>query len=212
MWEQARGIEDDHSQTLALRRIELRLRQPTEDGETVIRLLTNVPVAQLSACDVARLYHHRWKIEEAFQRLESVLNSEIASLRHPREALLAFGVAALAYNVLAVVDAARSRQHRLDIAQRVLSAYFIATDIKAHYAGMLIAVIPESRACFDPMTAPQLSQALLNIAAHVTPRTLRKHACAPKLQAKKDYVAVSVARRHIATDGVLAQGRINGPP
>ena len=48
-----------------------------------------------------------------FQRLESVLNSEISSLGHPRAALLAFGVAVLAYNVLAVLPQVVSAKHEL---------------------------------------------------------------------------------------------------
>jgi hypothetical protein len=38
--------------------------------------------------------------------LESVLNSEIRTLGYPRAALLAFSIAVLAYNVLAVLQAA----------------------------------------------------------------------------------------------------------
>lgn len=58
--------------------IELRLDAPTEDGETTIRLWTNLP-AWVSAAQVATLYRRRWRIEGMFQRLESVLHSEIAS-------------------------------------------------------------------------------------------------------------------------------------
>jgi IS4 transposase len=42
------------------------------------------------------LYRRRWRIEGMFQRLESVLHSEIASLGHPRAALLGFAVSLLA--------------------------------------------------------------------------------------------------------------------
>ncbi len=39
-----------------------------------------------------------------FQRLESVLNSEIRNLDHPRAALLGFAVTVVAYNVLALLQ------------------------------------------------------------------------------------------------------------
>jgi hypothetical protein len=143
VYEQMVSIKRDEGEVLKLRRIEVRLKKPTEDGDTVIRLLSNLPATELPACEVAALYRRRWRIEAMFQRLESVLNSEIASLGHPRAALLAFGVAALAYNVLAVIAAAVNRQHQLDATKLDLSMYFIAMEIKAHYAGMMIAIAPD---------------------------------------------------------------------
>jgi hypothetical protein len=86
----------------AWRCVELRLDTPTEDGETTIRLWTNLP-ARVSAAEVAALYRRRWRIEGLFQRLEGALHSEIASLGHPRAALLGFAVSLLAYNVLALI-------------------------------------------------------------------------------------------------------------
>jgi len=52
----------------------------------------------MKATKLAQLYRRRWRIENLFQRLESVLHSEVRTLGHPRAALLAFGVALLAYN------------------------------------------------------------------------------------------------------------------
>ena len=100
VWEQAVCIKDDAGAPLPLRRIELQLDTPTEDGDTKIRLLTNVPQQEVDALTLARLYRRRWHIETLFQRLESVLHSEIPTLGQPRAALLAFGVSILAYNVL----------------------------------------------------------------------------------------------------------------
>lgn len=206
--EQTVRIEDEDGTTLDLRRIELQLKQATEDGDTIIRLLSNLPADEFSACDIAQLYRRRWKIEGMFQRLESVLNSEFPSLSHPRAALLAFGVAALAYNVLAVVEAAVSHQHRLDATRLELSQYFIAMEIKAYYAGMLLAVAAEAWTPFERMPVPQLRRTLLDIASHVDPRTLRKHARAPKSPLRKGYVAGHIARKHVSTARVLAEGGI----
>jgi len=61
------------------RRIELALDKPTEAGERVIRLWSNLS-EEISAARIAELYRTRWRIEGMFQRLESVLNSEIRSL------------------------------------------------------------------------------------------------------------------------------------
>jgi IS4 transposase len=113
VFEQAVEVEDEQGRRMRLRRIELQLDEPTEDGDTCIRLLTNVPAERMGAKEVARLYRRRWSIEGMFGRLESVLKSEVKTLGYPRAALLAFGVAAMAYNVLAVMLAAVETEHRL---------------------------------------------------------------------------------------------------
>jgi IS4 transposase len=89
VYEQPVTIDDEAGKTLSLRRIELELDQPTEDGDTMIRLLTSLPAETFDACAVARLYRRRWTIEGLFQRLESVLKSEVRTLGYPRAALLA---------------------------------------------------------------------------------------------------------------------------
>lgn len=69
------------------RRIEIALHTPTDAGDRTIVLWSNLP-AQIDAPTLARLYRQRWRIEGMFGRLESVLNSEIKTLGHPRAALL----------------------------------------------------------------------------------------------------------------------------
>jgi IS4 transposase len=134
VFEQAVRVEGE--EPLELRRIEVHLEEPTEDGETVIRLLTNVPEEKLSALEVAELYRKRWKIEGMFGELEAVLKSEVRSLGRPRAALLAFGVAVLAYNVLSVVKSAVEASHDLEAANMQVSTYYIATEVKFAYGGM----------------------------------------------------------------------------
>ncbi|RWA51003.1 hypothetical protein AU476_26530 [Cupriavidus sp. UYMSc13B] len=99
--------------------------------------------------------------QNLFQRLESVLNSEIRSLSQPRAALLAFGVAALASNVLSVIATAVRIRHELDTSDIELSPYYLASEIRATYAGMMIAVPAEVWQAYDPLTPAQLSRTLL---------------------------------------------------
>jgi len=203
VFEQAVQIEDEAGRQLALRRVELHLDEPTEDGETVIRLLTNVPAERMNAQEVAKLYRRRWSIENMFGRLESVFQSEVPGLGNPRAALLAFGVACMTYNILAVLQSAVETEHRLDAASFQISSYYIADEVRSNYGGMMIAMPAAEWQKFETLSAPELGHTLLRMAANVKPARLRKHPRKPKKKAKKGYVAGGVARRHVATARVL---------
>lgn len=198
------GAEDP----LVARRIEIELDHPTEDGDTMIRVLTNLPEERFDACAVAHLYRRRWTIEGLFQRLESVLNSEVRTLGYPRAALLAFSVAVLAYNLLAVLQATVEAEHDLAAKGIELSSYFVAGEVKAYYAGMIVAVPPAVWATFDAQSPAEVSSALRAIAAQVDPRALRKHPRKPKPKVKKGYAARASVQRHVATARVLNEGGV----
>ena len=109
------------------RRMELTLDESTDAGDVVIRLWSNLP-DEVSAAQIAQLYRKRWHIEGMFQRLESVLHSEIRSLGHPRSAL-----AVLAYNVLAVLKRGVEQAHDAADGESVappldVSTYYLAQD------------------------------------------------------------------------------------
>ena len=209
VYQQCVCFEDEQGVSHTLRRVELRLNEPTEDGEWIIRLLTNAPAA-LKAKRLAKLYRRRWRIENLFQRLESVLHSEVRTLGHPRAALLAFGVALLAYNVLALLQTAVRIRHAptLDEAQMELSSYYIATEIKANYAGMLIAVTARAWQRYESLSAKELAKLLLVLATKVNPRQFRSYPRKQKAVKKKGYVSKRTASSHVATARVLAAGRI----
>lgn len=207
--EQLVSIPDEQGEVLLLRRIELQLDKPTDDGDTVIRLLTNLPKSTFSAGYIASLYRRRWRIENMFQRLEGALNSEITTLAHPRAALLAFGVAVLAYNVLALIERAIEVRHQLDRNGEIeLSAFYLALEIKAAYEGMMIALPSTDWQHYDALDAGELAVLLLQIAGHADPRRLRKHKRGPKVPKKPGYVSGAEARKHVATAQVLKDGRI----
>jgi IS4 transposase len=213
VFEQAVQVEDDQGRLLTLRRIELQLDEPTEEGEPLIRLLTNAPEDKLSAEQVACLYRKRWSIEGMFQSLESALHSEVRTLGQPRAALLAFGTAVVAYNILAVIQAAIEVAHPEAKAEGIeISPFFVATEVKATYGGMMIALVDEIWAAFDEQSPLQLSQTLVLIAQHAQPKRLRKHPRGPRRKTKKGYVEGRTARRHVSTARVLASGRIDSTP
>jgi len=199
---------DPQGRRRRMRRVVLELDQPTEDGETTIRLLTNTSVRQLSACSAARMYRNRWRIENMFQRLEAALHSEVRALGAPRAALLAFAVAVVAYNVLALVQRAIRVAHPPEQTGIELSFYYVANELRSHYAGMMVALPQQTWRHTDFDSPKQLARRLLQLARCVDPRKLRKRPRSPKPKPRPGYAPASAARRHVATSRVLQAGRV----
>ena len=194
-------------QAAAWRRVELALDAPTEAGERAIRLWTNLP-EEVDAGRIARLYRARWTVEGMFQRLENVLRSEIAGLAHPRAALLGFAVAALAHNVLTLIQRCVERAHRAEgqPAPKV-STYHLAWQIRGGYGGMLIALPPEHRpSCVEADPAP-LAERLMHLARRVDLRQVVASKRGPKIHKPKPYIDGAAARAHVSTARILAQAK-----
>jgi IS4 transposase len=207
---QVQAVHDAQAVLPAWRRIEIELATPTEAGETVIRLWTNLP-ATVDAATIAALYRKRWRIEGMFQRLESVLHSEIKSLGHPRAALLGFTVAVLAYNVLSLLQRAVEQAHRQEHPGLDVSTYHLAEHVKSGYEGMLIAVPAEHWPNAAGHTAESVAETLLRLARRILPKQVATSKRAPKLDKPKGYVDASIARSHVSTARVLKQARAKRP-
>jgi IS4 transposase len=191
------------------RRIELALDTPTEAGEGVIRLWSNLP-ERVDARQIAQLYRRRWCVEGMFQRLEAALHSEIRSLGHPRAALLGFAVAVLAYNVLALLQRCIERAHQDTDPALQVSVYHLALQIRSGYEGMLIALPAERWPSGDAGPAAVAAH-LTRLARNVVPRQVAATPRGPKRAAKRGYVDAAVARAHVATARVLAQAEAKRP-
>jgi IS4 transposase len=192
------------------RRIELTLDKPTEAGDTVILLWSNLPAA-VGAHEIARLYRKRWRIEGMFQRLESVLHSEIRTLGHPRAALLGFTVAVLAYNVLATlkrsVEAAHAAADETGAAPPDVSTYYLAVQIRSQYEGMLIALPPDEWSHWSDATPDVITGKLLELARCVDPIQVRTRTRGPKTRKPAPYVEGAVARAHHSTARLLKRAK-----
>lgn len=212
VYEQAVQLDLADGGSMPMRRIELHLDHPTEDGDTVIRILSNLPPT-VNAKRIATLYRRRWSIERMFQWLESVLQSEITSLGYPRAALFAFSVAVLAFNVLSTIRSAIERQHAVDPKDEKarLSFYYIAGEIRASYTGMMIAVPSEAWRQYQDLSPRAFSSALLRIAAHVDLGRMRGHPRGPKKPVKKTGPS-GKARPHVSTVRVLANSKLGRRP
>lgn len=191
-------------QTLVVRRITIRLDEPTRSGETEIHLLTNLPQNQANAYRVAELYLQRWTIENAFQEIEQALRSEIHTLGYPGAALLGFAIAVLTYNALSLAKWAIEKEHHESIQREQLSGYYLASAVSADYGGMMIA-LPENEWTdrFASLTPQQFAAHLRACARHVRPDTFRKNVRGPKLPRPKR--SSGAINHHVSTARLIAE-------
>jgi hypothetical protein len=199
-------LRDARGRPQRFRRIEVRLKQPTRDGDHFIALITNLPRSRVPAKRVAELYRQRWTIETAFQELEGHLHSEINTLGYPKAALFGFCLALVAYNTLAVVFAALRSVHGEDTVDQHLSGYYLAQEIAEVARGMLIAIPAEDWQVFSGFTTSQMVDVLQDLARHVRLRAFRKHPRGPKKPPPKR--PWDPKQPHVSTAKLLKQRKL----
>jgi len=170
VYEQKVRLSGSHDCELVIRRITIKLLQPTRDKDLEIHLLANLP-AKITACKIAAAYLSRWKIEAAFHKLTMVLRCELNTLGYPEAALFGFCLAVVMYNALSAVMAAlRVARPELTTAtgkKQKLSFYYVADEIAGVWRGMAL-VIPASywTTTFAQRTPAQMAKILLWLARH----------------------------------------------
>lgn len=203
----SQSSDPDHAK-LTLRRITIKLDNPTRDDETEIHILTNVSAEDADAIQIAELYRKRWRIEYAFQELGQAFNSEIDTLCYPPAALLAFCVAVNLYNVLSVMKAAMRTAHKDPSLLTELSVYYLGTEISAAYWGMMIAIPPSHwTKAFATLTATEMASVLRDLALATKIDRFRKHKRGPKRPPPKR--TGGYREKHVSTARLIA-GRNGG--
>lgn len=200
VYEQAMQILDNEDNCRVIRRVTVKLHEPTRDGETEIHILTNLP-KKVGSLRIAQLYSDRWTIETAFQELAENLDGEINTLGYPKAALFAFSLALVAYNILSVVRAAMRATHGADETEN-MSTYYMADEIAGTYRGMMV-VLPSRfwTKQFANLTASRMAKALLHIAKNTSPNDYRKNKWSPKKKKKKQ--GKLTRRKHVSTAQIL---------
>lgn len=195
---------DPHAPTLVLRRITIKLDQPTRDGDSELHIVTNVPEEDADAITLAELYRKRWTIEYAFQELGQALHAEIDTLCYPQAALLALCVGLTTYNVLSVIKAAMRSAHKDPSLVMDLSGYYLAAEIEATYWGMLIAIGPRQwTKHFARLTATQMATLLKQLARNVDVGRFKKHKRSPKKPPPQR--TGGLREKHVSTQRLLNQ-------
>jgi hypothetical protein len=180
VYEQELQVADLQGNTLTLRRITVKLKTPTRDGDTEIHLLTNLPATSASARKVAGLYAKRWTIETMFQELTETLTCEVNALGYPKAALFGFCLALMAYHAVSLIKAALRAVHGRETVEKEISAYYLSLEISQTYDGMMVAIPAPRWEVFRRLTHAELARLLKNLAARANLRRYQKHPRGPK--------------------------------
>lgn len=177
VYEQGLRLTTADGEEITVRRVTLKLDEPTRDGDTELHLLTNLP-NKVSATTVALTYASRWQIETAFAKLTTVLKCELNTLGYPEAALFGFCLAVVMYNAMSVVLAALRATHP-EVAptsggtgtakkEITFSFFYLADEISGVTRGMVIAIPAQHWIdAFAKLTAQQLAKKLLWLARRV---------------------------------------------
>jgi Transposase DDE domain len=200
-----------------LRCVIVRRFEPTEEGDTEVRLLSNVPPEKADAVTLAGVYLRRWKVENAFQELTEQLRCEVDTLGYPRAALFGFSLAVCAYNLLAVLKGALAAVHGQEKVEKELSTHALAQEISQDLSGLKIALGEEYWGRFAAMTGAALAGWLEGVARRVPWQAYgkaKRSAARAQAPAPDDPPKRKGSRRrtHVSTARVLQDHRMKQSP
>lgn len=198
--QRARLVASDGSKIKIVRRVSMKLDQPTRDHDTELHILTNLP-RRVSAQRVAELYRDRWTIETAFEEIALNLQGEIETFGYPRAALFAFSTALAVFNIYRLMVIALEVAHGEEAARR-MSMYYICEECAHVYRGMMIAIPPDYwRERYAALTPSQMARELLRLARNASPSRYAKSKRGPKKKKRKQS---KWRRPHVSTYRVLS--------
>jgi hypothetical protein len=204
VYEQPLLVRDPASgETMRVRRITLKLTEPTRDGDTARHILANVPLPKASAAHLARLYGKRWSIETAFFEITTTLSCEINTVGYPKAALFTCCLALLAYNAVSLIKAALRRAHGRQQVNDEVSGYYLALEIGRTYDGMMIAIPAPHWALFRALSDKEFADALHEVASSVHLSRYQKHPRGPKKRPPERTAYQN--GKHVSTAKLLAQ-------
>jgi len=164
---------------LVIRRVMVKLKEPTRDGDYEIFLLTNLLADEADALEISEAYRKRWRIETVMQVLTEVLRCEIKPLCYPKAALFGFAIALVMYNALSIVLAAIKAAHGRETGP-TLSRFYMALEIAQTTDGMLIALPPSRWEPLEDAPPEHLAREMLRVAEQMDLRYYLKSTRGPK--------------------------------
>lgn len=164
---------------MTVRRVVIKLLEPTRDGDTEMTILTNLPVDDACAVRVTELYRDRWKVETAFMHMTLHLNCEIDALCYPAASLFCFAISLVSFNALSVIKSMVACKHGRE-ASESLSHYFLCDEIAGDSRGLLIALEDSLWDEVVEMPLEEFCTELLQIAGSMKMKNYRKSVRGPK--------------------------------
>ncbi len=206
VYEQAVELRDPATgEQKRFRRVTVMLNTPTRDGDLEIHLFANLPASRVSAPKVAELYRKRWTLEDAFCELTLHLRCELNTLGYPKAALFAFCVAVCSYNLLAAIKGALRGVHGEEKTQTEVSNYFLTNEVRNVYAGMMIALPPETWTIFQKMSSVDLAAHLIQWASAANLARYPKQRHGPR---KPKQPCPNAQFQHVSTAKLLEESRL----
>jgi hypothetical protein len=200
VYEQTIYLEDDDGKRWRMRRVVLRLDEPTRDGDSEIGLISNLP-QKVTARKVADTYRKRWTIETGFAELTDTLACEVDTLCYPQAALFVFCVALAAYNVQSAIKGVMRAVHGEEEIDEEFSRHFLGREITRVDGGLMIAFPPEHWLVFGDMPDEVFAEFLLRVARQVKlSRYQKSHRGPKKPKPKRRY---SKKHPHVSTAQLL---------
>jgi IS4 transposase len=198
--EQKFRLPEYQGRSLVIRRVIVKLYEPTRDGDYQFCLLTNLTREDADALEIAEEYRKRWRIETVMQVLTEAFRCEIKPLCYPKAALFGFAIALVMYNALSIVLTAIKTAQGRDSVQ-TLSRFYLALEIAQATDGMLIAIPPPRWAQLEKASPDQVAQEMVRIASNMDLRRYVKSTRGPKKpKIKPTHVKRNV---HVSTKKLL---------
>jgi hypothetical protein len=197
--------EQGQPREMEMRRLRVLLDKPTQDGDSEILLLTNVPPGDADALVLSELYLKRWTIEHGFQTMTEVLRCEINTLAYPKAALLGFCVALVGFNILAAVRSALRAEHGTKTVDKEVSSYHVMCEVRETHRGMMIALPPESWAQFRGLSLGEFVELLREVASQANLRKYPLSSRKPKAAGARTRPRKNTPGQHTATARLLNQ-------
>ena len=157
---------------LVVRRITVKLNEPTKDGDTEVHILSNLP-GHVSAQRIAEIYLLRGDVEHLFYLATTTLTCEVKSLNYPQAALFVFCVAMMAINCRQVLMASLVAAHDEEIIEDI-SHYSIASEIAHTYDGVQVAFTDQEWNELLPKTLSARMRFMIRTAKHLDRRRHKK--------------------------------------
>lgn len=201
--EQPVQLATQQGHDLTLRRVVVRLNQPTRHGDWEVVVFTNLPAAVADALTVADLYLSRWSVEGMFQVITDVFSCELNTLGYPKAALFVFCMAVVAFNILSTLKAALKAVHGTGKIEAGLSDFYVVEEVQGIFRGMMIALPPPLWQPFAAMPATEFAQTLMDWAAHVDLKRFASSPRGPKKPPQKE--SLNRKQLHVATARLLKE-------